>query len=90
MSDQLTEEERVVQINKNAVVYLQSWLEGLESGSVKEDDLLPSLYAAMIVAYLYGYAPDAMVVDAKAAAARLLAMVEKEEESSEKELTKEE
>lgn len=85
MSDQLTEEERVVQINKNALVYLQSWLEGLKNGNVNEDDLIPSLYAAMIVAYLYGYAPDAMVVDAKAAAARLIAMVEQED--SEKELT---
>ena len=77
----MTEEERVEQINKNAGAYLQSWLEGLENGNVKEEDLLPSLYAAMVTAYLYGYSPDKIAVDAKAAAARLIAMVEKEEES---------
>jgi hypothetical protein len=84
----MAEDKRLEQINKNAGTYLQSWLEGLGNGNLKEEDLLSSLYAAMITAYLYGYAPDAMVVDAKAAAARLIAMVEKED--SEKELTSEE
>lgn len=77
----MTEEERVKQINEKSAAYLQEWLEGLENGNVKEEDLLPSLYAAMVTAYLYGYSPDKMAVDAKAAAARLIAMVEKEEES---------
>lgn len=84
----MTEDKRLEQINKSAGTYLQSWLEGLENGNVKEEDLLPSLYAAMVTAYLYGYSPDTMVVDAKAAAARLLAMVEQKD--SEKELTSEE
>lgn len=73
----MTEEERVEQINKNAGAYLQEWLAGLEGGDVTENDLLAALYAAMVTAYLYGYPPDKMAVDAKAAAARLIAMVEK-------------
>jgi hypothetical protein len=80
MSD---EEERVEQINKNAANYLEDWLTQLEDGEVTENDLLSSLYAAMVTAYLYGYNPDAMTSDAKAAAARLLAMVENEEEENE-------
>jgi hypothetical protein len=77
----MTEEERVEQINKNAADFLQAWLIKLETGEVTETELLSSLYASMVAAYLYGYSPEIMTVDAKAAAARLLAMVENEEES---------
>jgi hypothetical protein len=75
----MTEEERLEQINKNAASYLEDWLVQLENGEVTANDLLSSLYAGMVTAYLYGYNPDVMTVDAKAAAARLLAMVENEE-----------
>jgi hypothetical protein len=72
----MTEEEKLEQINTNAANYLEDWLAQLEDGEVTENDLLSSLYAGMVTAYLYGYSPDAMAVDAKAAAARLIAMVE--------------
>lgn len=73
-------EERVEQINKDSATLLKDWLSKLENEEVTQDDLLSSLYASMVTAYLYGYSPDAMAVDAKAAAARLIAMVEKDEE----------
>ncbi len=72
----MTEDERVKKINDNAAIHLQEWLKKLEDREDSEDadDLLSSLYGAMVAAYLLGYSPDAMVADAKAGAERLIGM----------------
>jgi hypothetical protein len=75
----MTEEERVKSINERAGVHLQDLLEQLENEEITPDDLLPPMYAAMIVSILYGYSPNAMVEDAQAAASRLLTMLDEEE-----------
>jgi hypothetical protein len=75
----MTEDERVKQINERAGLHLQDLLEQLENEEITPDDLLPPLYAAMIVSILYGYSPSAMIEDAQAAADKLLAMLDKEE-----------
>jgi hypothetical protein len=74
----MTEEEKLEQINKKAGDFLDDWLMQLENGEVTTNDLVSSLYAGMVTAYLYGYNPDAMAAAAKTAASRLLAMVENE------------
>jgi hypothetical protein len=75
----MTEDERVNVINIKAGEHLQDLLEQLENEEITPDDLLPPLYAAMIVSILYGYSPSAMIEDAQAAADKLLAMLDKEE-----------
>jgi hypothetical protein len=75
----MTEEERIAKINARAGLHLQDLLEQLENEEITPDDLLPPLYAAMIVSILYGYSPSAMIEDAQAAADKLLAMLDKEE-----------
>jgi hypothetical protein len=74
----MTEEERIKSINERAGVHLQDLLEQLENNEITPDDILPPLYAAMIVSILYGYSPNAMVEDAQAAANRLLTMLDEE------------
>jgi hypothetical protein len=74
-------EDRVKQINKASAAFLEDLLEQMENEELTSDDLFASLYAGMVAAYLYGYSPDGMVVDAKAAAERLLALAEETEES---------
>ena len=76
----MTEEERIKEINEKAGAHLQDLLEQLENEKITPDDLLPPLYAAMIVSILYGYSPSAMIEDAQAAADRLLAMLGEEQE----------
>jgi hypothetical protein len=49
----------------------------------KHEDREFSLYGVIVTPYLYVYSPDVMNIDAKAAAARLLAMVENEEKENE-------
>ncbi len=75
----MTEEERIKSINERAGVHLQDLLEQLENEEITPDDLLPPLYAAMIVSILYGYSPRAMIEDAQAAASKLLTMLDEEE-----------
>ena len=74
----MNEDERVNKINLEAGKHVQDWLEKLED-SESADDLLASLYGGMVAAYLLGSSPDVMVIDAKAGAERLLAMVEDDE-----------
>jgi hypothetical protein len=68
-------EEKIKLINEKAGLQLQEWLTLLETGQVTHEDVLSSLYASMITAYLYGYSPDTMAIDAKAAAERLINLV---------------
>lgn len=69
----MTEDERIKNINLKAATYMQDWLKQLEDRE-DADDLLASLYGAMLAAYLLGYSPDAMVADAKIGAEKLIAM----------------
>lgn len=75
----MTEDERVNAINLKAGEHLQDWLEQLENEEVTADDLLASLYGASVAAYLLGYNPEVMVLDAKAGAERLLGLLEETE-----------
>ena len=68
-------QEFVDRVNAQSVPLLKNWLADLDSGRASEEDLLASVYAGMIVAYLYKFAPDRMAEDAKAASERLLALV---------------
>ena len=72
----MTEEERVKQINEKSAAYLQEWLKELDEGTKTPEDLLSLTYALMITTRLLGYAPDKMLVDAEAAAERLMALVD--------------
>lgn len=72
----MTEEERVKQINKKSAAFLVDWLAELEEGTKTPEDLLSLTYALMITTRLLGYAPDKMLVDAEAAAERLMALVD--------------
>jgi hypothetical protein len=74
----MSEDERVKKINNNAAIHLQEWLQQLED-SKDADDLLASLYGAMVAAYLLGYSPDVMAADAKAGAERLISLLEETE-----------
>jgi hypothetical protein len=74
----MNEDERVKKINDNAAIHLQEWLEQLED-SEDADDLLASLYGAMVAAYLLGYSPDVMSADAKSGAERLISLLEETE-----------
>lgn len=73
-------QEFVDRINAQAFPLLRNWLADLDSGRASEEDLLASVYAGMIVAYLYKYPPDRMAEDAKAASERLLDLVRDEVE----------
>lgn len=75
----MTEDERVKQINEKSAAYLQEWLAELDEGTKSTEDILSLTYALMVATRLLGYAPDKMLVDAEAAAERLMAMVENEE-----------
>jgi hypothetical protein len=72
----MTEEEQLKLINERAGAHLEDWLNLLEQEEVTQDDLLASLYAAMIVASLYGYSLNSMIKDAQAAAEKLLEAVD--------------
>ena len=72
----MTEEERVKQINEKSAAYLQEWLKELDEGTKTPEDLLSLTYALMITTRLLGYAPDKMLVDAEAAAERLMSLVD--------------
>lgn len=72
----MTEEERVNAINLKAGEHLQDWLKKLEDEETTTDDLLASLYGASVAAYLLGYNPEVMVLDAKAGAERLMGLLE--------------
>lgn len=73
-------QEFVDRINAQAVPLLRNWLADLDSGRASDEDLLASVYAGMIVAFLYKYTPDRMAEEAKAASERLLALVADEVE----------
>lgn len=75
----MTEDERVKQINEKSAAFLVDWLAELDEGTKTPEDLLSLTYALMVGTRLLGYAPDKMLVDAEAAAERLMAMVENEE-----------
>jgi hypothetical protein len=75
----MTEEERIKLINARAGVHMQDWLGKLENKENTEDDLLAALYGGIIVAYLLGYSPDALVHDAKAGAERLIELLKETE-----------
>jgi hypothetical protein len=79
----MTEDERIKQINEKSALYLQEWLAELDEGTKTPEDLLSLTYALMVTTRLLGFAPDKMLVDAEAAAERLMASVEKEDEESE-------
>lgn len=72
----MTEEERVKQINENSAAYLQEWLKELDEGTKTPEDLLSLTCALMVTTRLLGYATDKMLVDAEAAAERLMALVD--------------
>ena len=74
----MMEEERVAKINRAAVGHLEDWLVQLEKEEVDGDDLLASMYGAMIAAFLMGYDPGAMVAYAKTASERLQALADEE------------
>lgn len=80
------EEDRVKKINQTSVVILQDWLKDLDEGTKTTDDLLSLTYALMVATRLLGFAPDKMLVDAEAAAQRLISLIVEEEN----ELTNEE
>lgn len=75
----MSEDERVNLINTKAGKHLQDWLEQLENEEVTTDDLLASLYGGMVSAYLLGYDPEVMVLDAKAGAEKLIGLLEETE-----------
>lgn len=77
----MTEEERVKQINEKSAAFLVDWLAELDEGTKTPEDLLSLTYALMVATRLLGYAPDKMLVDAEAAADRLIAIVEEPEVS---------
>jgi hypothetical protein len=76
----MTEDERVKAINETSAEFLQNWLRELDEGTKTPEDLLSLTYALMVATRILGYAPDKMLVDAEAAAARLMTMVENDEE----------
>jgi hypothetical protein len=71
----MTEEKRLKQIKENAMAHVENWLEGLKTGDKKEEDLISSLFAAGLVADLYGYDVDSITAEAKTAAKNLLELV---------------
>lgn len=77
----MTEEERLKYINERAAAHIQDWLGQLEKEEVTEDQLLASLYGAMVVAYVFGYYPHEMATHARDAADRLITLVKETEES---------
>ena len=77
----MTEEERVKQINEKSALYLHEWLLELDEGTKTPEDLLSLTYALMVTTRLLGFAPDKMLVDAEAAAERLMDFVENDEEN---------
>lgn len=83
----MTEDERIKKINYDSAGHLQNWLEQLDNETVTTDDLLASLYGAMVTAYVLGYSPDKMIDDAKEGAERLMKLLEETEESLPEEKT---
>ena len=75
----MNEQERVDKIASAAGKILEGILESMEAETLDENQFLAETYARLIAAKLLGYSPTALVVDAEAAAQRLLDLVESEE-----------
>jgi len=74
----MTEEERVKSINEKAVQYMEELMAEVDESNMDPDDFAAKTYAMIVVAYLLGYSPDAMIPDARNAADRLLDMADAE------------
>jgi hypothetical protein len=75
---EIQEEIRIRAINERAFVHLNSLLQELDEETVSGDELLARLYAHMLAGYICGYAPHAMVEDARKASDKIISAVEKE------------
>lgn len=75
----MTEQERLDKINTAAAKHLEDILMALENEEVDGDGLMAITYAHLIASRLAGFNPEAMIVDAKAAAENLIGMVEETE-----------
>ena len=67
-------DERIKNINENAVKHLEDYLKQLENEEIEPDDLLSVVYAGMIAASLLGYSPHALADDAKKGADQIAEM----------------
>lgn len=82
----MSDEERIKAINEKAVEYLDEIMREIDEGETDPDDFAAKLYAMLIVGYLLGYSPDAMIPDAQNAADRLLDHMDDEDIDSEKDV----
>jgi hypothetical protein len=73
---EIQEEIRIRAINNRAYEHLNNLLAQLNKETIDGDELLASMYAHMIAAYICGYAPHVTVEDARTAAEKIIAMCE--------------
>jgi len=79
----MSEQDRVAKINAISGKILEDILESIENLTLDEDQFLAETYARLVAAKFLGYSPTALVVDAEAAAQRLLDLVEEHEATDE-------